>query len=204
MKRAKLLTTALRSFLHYARYRGGITCDFAAAVPTVANWSKNSTACAIPAEAVRQLSASVNRRTPMGRRDYAILLLLAQVMEPDAAVARTFNAGGSQYLVEGIAKGHDRILPAAWAIEERGLGKVGTEVLDGARAAVTEPRDQVRGKRQHSRFVERGVADMQGASIVIDVGLREPQEFPGPQSDEVQNAQRSAQDNRAHRGCPSR
>ncbi|MGB7592166.1 MAG: hypothetical protein WCD04_03260 [Terriglobia bacterium] len=130
--------------------------------------------------------------------------MLPQVMQPNAAVARTFNAGASQYLVEGIAKGHDRILPPAWANEERRLGKARTEVLDGARAAVKEPRDQVRSKRHHSRFVKLDVADMQGASIEIDVGLREPQEFPDPQSDQVQNAQRSAKDNRAYRECPSR
>ena len=38
-QRAKLLTTALRAFFRYTRYRGDITLDLAAAVPTVANWS---------------------------------------------------------------------------------------------------------------------------------------------------------------------
>ena len=42
LKRAKLLTTALRSFLQYARYRGDIQLDLAAAVPVVANWSMSS------------------------------------------------------------------------------------------------------------------------------------------------------------------
>lgn len=37
LKRAKLLTSALRSFLRYARYRGAVTLDLAAAVPVVAN-----------------------------------------------------------------------------------------------------------------------------------------------------------------------
>jgi integrase/recombinase XerD len=79
LKRAKLLTTALRSFLHYARYRGQVTCDLAAAVPTVASWSMPSIPRAIPAHAVRGLLASINRRTAIGRRDYAILLLLARL-----------------------------------------------------------------------------------------------------------------------------
>jgi site-specific recombinase XerD len=79
LKRAKLLTTALRSFLRYARYRGGITCDLAAAVPTVANWSMTSIPRAIPAEAVHRLLASINQRTATGRRDYAILLVLARL-----------------------------------------------------------------------------------------------------------------------------
>jgi len=79
LKTAKLLTTALRSFLHYVRYRGEITQDLAAAVPTVANWSMPSIPRAISADAVRQLLASINRHTATGRRDYAILLLLARL-----------------------------------------------------------------------------------------------------------------------------
>jgi len=79
LKRAKLLTTALRSFLRYARYRGEVTVDLAAAVPVVANWSMTSLPRAIAADQVRQLLASINRRTTMGRRDYAILLLLARL-----------------------------------------------------------------------------------------------------------------------------
>jgi integrase/recombinase XerD len=79
LKRAKLLTSALRSFLRYARYRGEVTYDLAAAVPTVANWSMPSIPRAIPADAVHRLLASINRRTATGRRDYAILLLLARL-----------------------------------------------------------------------------------------------------------------------------
>jgi integrase/recombinase XerD len=79
LKRAKLLTTALRSFLHYARYRGDIRLDLAAAVPRVANWSMSSIPRAISPDQVRRLLAHINRRTALGRRDYAILLLLARL-----------------------------------------------------------------------------------------------------------------------------
>ena len=79
LKRAKLMTTALRSFLHYVRYRGEVTLDLAAAVPVVANWSMTSIPRAISADHVRQLLASIDRRTAVGRRDYAILLLLARL-----------------------------------------------------------------------------------------------------------------------------
>jgi site-specific recombinase XerD len=79
VKRAKQLTTALRAFLHYVRYRGDITHDLVAAVPSVANWSMPSIPRAIPAASVRQLLASINRQTAKGRRDYAILLLLARL-----------------------------------------------------------------------------------------------------------------------------
>jgi site-specific recombinase XerD len=79
LKRAKLLTTALRSFLRYARFRGDVILDLAAAVPVVANWSMPSIPRAIGAEQVRHLLARINRRTAIGRRDYAILLVLARL-----------------------------------------------------------------------------------------------------------------------------
>lgn len=76
---AKTLTTALRSFLRYARYHGDIALDLAAAVPAVANWSMTSIPRAISSDSVRQVLASINRRTANGQRDYAILLLLARL-----------------------------------------------------------------------------------------------------------------------------
>jgi site-specific recombinase XerD len=78
-KRAKLMTTAMRSFLKYARYCGEVVLDLAAAVPIVANWSMPSIPRAISADQVQQLLASIDRRTAIGCRDYAILLLLARL-----------------------------------------------------------------------------------------------------------------------------
>lgn len=79
VKQAKLMTTALRSFLRYARHRGELRLDLVAAVPIVANWSRVSIPRAIPPDQVRQLLSSIDRHTAMGRRDYAILLLLARL-----------------------------------------------------------------------------------------------------------------------------
>ncbi len=79
LKTAKLLTTALRSFLQYGRYRGDIRLDLAAAVPLVANWSMTSIPRAIAPDQVRDLLARINRHTAVGRRDYAIVLLLARL-----------------------------------------------------------------------------------------------------------------------------
>ncbi len=78
-KRAKLMTSALRSFFRYTRYRGEVTLDLTAAVPIVANWSMPSIPRAISADQVHRLLASIDRQTATGRRDYAILLLLARL-----------------------------------------------------------------------------------------------------------------------------
>jgi site-specific recombinase XerD len=78
-KRAKLMTSALRSFLSYARYCGEVDLDLAGAVPIVPNWSMTTIPRAIAPDQVCQLLASIDRRTETGRRDYAILLLLARL-----------------------------------------------------------------------------------------------------------------------------
>jgi integrase/recombinase XerD len=79
MRRAKIMTTALRSFLSYVRYRGDITSDLAAVVPIVANWSLSSIPRAIGRDEVARLLASIDRDTPIGCRDYAMILALARL-----------------------------------------------------------------------------------------------------------------------------
>jgi integrase/recombinase XerD len=78
-KRVQLMTTALRSFLRFARYRGDIEKDLAACIPAVANWKQSTLPRAIPPDHVEQVLNSVNRKTAMGRRDYAILVILARL-----------------------------------------------------------------------------------------------------------------------------
>jgi site-specific recombinase XerD len=78
-RRVQLMTTALRSFLRFARCRGDIDKDLAACVPAVANWKLSTIPRAIPSSQVELVLTSVDRRTAMGRRDYAILLILARL-----------------------------------------------------------------------------------------------------------------------------
>src|ERR1700677_2125053 len=77
--RAKAATIALRSFLRYVRYRGGTQLDLADAVPTVPNWSMTAIPRAIAPDHLCAVLASCRRDTSTGRRDYAILLLLARL-----------------------------------------------------------------------------------------------------------------------------
>lgn len=77
--RAKLLVTALRSFLRFLHVRGEIGVDLASAVPAVANWRLSNLPKSITPSEVRRLLRGSNQRTVTGRRDYAILLLLARL-----------------------------------------------------------------------------------------------------------------------------
>ena len=73
------VTSALRCFLRFARYRQLLQSDLAVAVPVVANWSLTHIPKAISQQQVDQLLSSIDRATPAGLRDYAIVLLLARL-----------------------------------------------------------------------------------------------------------------------------
>jgi len=77
--RAKLLATALRSFFRFLLQRGAIVNDLAHAVPTVPNWRLTGLPRFMSAEDIDCLLQGCDRRTPHGRRDYALLLLLARL-----------------------------------------------------------------------------------------------------------------------------
>ena len=78
-KYAQSMISALRSFLRFIRYRGQLKLDLAACVPSVASWSLSTVPQALALIHVEQVLSGCNRKTGIGRRDYAILLLLARL-----------------------------------------------------------------------------------------------------------------------------
>jgi len=77
--RAGIMVTALRSFFRYLRHRGAIATDLAGCVPAVPNWSLSTLPRFLPAAAVEKLLKRCDRKTAVGRRNNAILLLLARL-----------------------------------------------------------------------------------------------------------------------------
>ena len=77
--RAKLLVTALRSLLRYMRHQREIPLDLARCVLPVAMWSLSTLPRFLPAGTVQQLLDHHERETPRGKRNYAVLLLLARL-----------------------------------------------------------------------------------------------------------------------------
>ena len=76
---AKDLAAALRSFLRHLYRRGDIAVDLAGAIPTVTNRRSSELPKSLPPEKVESVLASCDRNTAVGRRDHAILLLLARL-----------------------------------------------------------------------------------------------------------------------------
>lgn len=76
---AQLMTTVLRSFLDYLLREGRTRTNLAAAVPTIAGWRLSELPRFLEPTQVERTLLSCDRRTKTGKRDYAILLLLARL-----------------------------------------------------------------------------------------------------------------------------
>jgi integrase/recombinase XerD len=76
---AQLVATALRSFLRFLFLRGETAADLTAAVPAVRRWYQANVHPYLRPEEVERLLAACDRTSTNGRRDHAILLLLARL-----------------------------------------------------------------------------------------------------------------------------
>ena len=78
-KHAANAVSALRSFLRHLLHRGAIDTDLAVCVPTIATWSLSNIPKFLPTEQIQRVLSSCDRNTAIGKRNYAILLLLARL-----------------------------------------------------------------------------------------------------------------------------
>jgi len=77
--RAKLMVAALRSFLRYLFQSGQLEANLAEAVPSVADWRLSTVPRYLVAVEIDRLLDACDQSTGTGRRDYAILVLLARL-----------------------------------------------------------------------------------------------------------------------------
>jgi len=78
-KRAQLMGTALRSFLRFSFLKAETTVDLSLAVPTVRQYRKAAVPRYLSAEDVERVLVTCNLASSVGRRDHAVLLLLARL-----------------------------------------------------------------------------------------------------------------------------
>jgi site-specific recombinase XerD len=71
-----LLCTALRTFLRYAYMKAVVPEDLSSSVPRPKTYRKSSLPRSITWDEVKAMLAVVDRRTPVGLRDHAMLLLI--------------------------------------------------------------------------------------------------------------------------------
>jgi site-specific recombinase XerD len=76
---AKCMVTRLRVLLRFLHLEGEIEHALADGVPSVASWRLAGLVKALDARSLRQLLAGCDRRTRVGRRDHAIIVLLSRL-----------------------------------------------------------------------------------------------------------------------------
>jgi site-specific recombinase XerD len=75
----RLLGSALRSFLRFLYARERTPTDLSFAVPAARRWRQATVPAFLSPEQVERVLSATDRSIPCGRRDYAILLLLARL-----------------------------------------------------------------------------------------------------------------------------
>ena len=85
---AKLIICSLRSLLGWLHLTGATAGSLVSAVPSVAGWRLSGLPKGLEPGQLRRLLGGCDRRTPTGRRDYAIMLLLARLGLRAGEVAR--------------------------------------------------------------------------------------------------------------------
>jgi integrase/recombinase XerD len=152
--RAQVVAGSLRSFLRFLYERGHIGVDLAAAVPAVANRGCLELPKFLPPEQIESLLETSDEATPAGRRDCAILLLLARLGLRAGEVAHMalddidWDAG--EIAIRGKGRGEDRLpLP-------RDVGKALAEYLQQGRPPCSSRRVFIRLRAPHEGFAGPG------------------------------------------------
>lgn len=148
--RAHRLVTALRSFCRFLLREARIQVDLAACVPTVAHWRLSSVPKFLTEEEVRRLLDGCDRTTATGRRDYAVLVLLARLgLRAGEVVALEIDDidwRAGEVMIRGKGLVHERLpLPTE-------PGEALAAYLRRDRPATRSRRVFVRMKAPHSGF----------------------------------------------------
>ena len=117
----QLIASALRSFLRFLLQTGSIVTDLAQYVPAPARRQLSGLPRFMPDEDVEHLLQSIDQASPQGRRDYAIVLLLARLglraKEVAALRLEDVDWQAGELVIRGKGGGVER-LPLPWEVGE--------------------------------------------------------------------------------------
>lgn len=170
--RAKLMVTALRSFLRFLFTRGEIETDLADCVPSVADWRLSTVPKHLSKEQVECVIATCDRKTSTGRRNYALLLLLARLGlragEVVALELGDIDWRAGEVWIRGKGSYHDRMpLPVD-------VGKALAVYLRRDRPTCSTRRVFVRVRAPHRGFRGSSAVDCIVSTALRKAGLNPP------------------------------
>ncbi|MFQ5745065.1 MAG: tyrosine-type recombinase/integrase [Acidobacteriota bacterium] len=110
---AKYIVCGLRALLRFLYAEGHVKSALAAAVPSVAGWRLAGLPRALSRREVSALLASCDRRTTTGRRDFAVLTLLARLAlragEAAALALVDFDWRAGEVVIRGKGRREERL-----------------------------------------------------------------------------------------------
>ena len=166
---AQYMCWTLRAFTRYLLYRGHIAVDLATVVPSVRTWRFGALPEYLSPNQVQQVLNSCDRRSSVGKRDYAVLILLARLglraNEITTLTLDDIDWHSSCLTVQG--KGRRRAsLPL--------LAEVGTALakyLEHGRPRTNSRRVFIRSLAPHIGFASSSGISMIAASALTRAGL---------------------------------
>jgi integrase/recombinase XerD len=107
----RLLRTALRSFLRYLYFSGKVSSDFSESIPKVGKACLATIPKTLSGKDVEKVINSCNRKTKIGKRDYAIIMLLSRLglRASEVATLKIHDIDWQQGLISLHSKGNKRI-----------------------------------------------------------------------------------------------
>jgi site-specific recombinase XerD len=146
-----VIVPALRVFLRWLHQRGDTKNSLTGCVPAVAAWKLVTLPKSLPSDQVERLLQSCDRSTAIGRRDYAILLLLVRLgLRAGEVVAMDLGDldwETGELIVRGKGGRQDRLpLP-------RDVGAAVAAYLRRGRPRCSTRRVFIRGRAPHRAFV---------------------------------------------------
>lgn len=156
---AKMTVTGLRSLLRFLHLRGLIAWPLADAVPSTASWRLSGLPRALEPEQLAALLSSCDRGSSTGRRDYAVLVMLARLGlragEVAALKLEDVDWRGGELVIAGKGRRAERLpLPAD-------IGEAIVDYLQSGRPATALDRSLfVRVRAPHHGLTTGGVTQI--------------------------------------------
>ena len=175
---AKLIVTALRSFCRFLFRYGETERDLTGAIPSVAAWRLAEVPRYLEADDVERVVQACDRSTSVGRRDYAIILLLARLGlragEVIALELDDIDWRAGVLMVRGKGRYHDHLpLPPD-------VGEAIATYLRQDRPSCTTRRVFIRSRAPH-----RGFAHPSSLSTIVCRAVRRAGLQPGHTGDHL-------------------
>jgi site-specific recombinase XerD len=168
----KTATLGIRMFLRFLITTGQCRVGLDRAIPTVANWRLSSLPRYLPAAAIERLIAACHTSTPIGRRDRAIVLLLARLAlrADDIVQLRLGDIDWEGAWIHVCGKGRrETRLPLT---QELGQA-ISAYLLDG-RPETQSDRVFIRARAPFTPFSDSGAVSLLVAKVMQDAGITPP------------------------------